>query len=83
MGTAIIYCSVGAFLSFTYWVNLKSEGTPVLSTIFLPSKLIVADSIYGSRSVTFAFLWHLILLIIAWALFFLVFKMIKILWEMK
>jgi hypothetical protein len=83
LGAAIIYCSFGAFLSFVYWNNIKAETLPVLSTIFLPSTLIVADSIQGSGSVTFALLWHIILLLIVWALSFLVFKMIKILWQMR
>jgi hypothetical protein len=82
LGTAIAYCSIGAFLSFNSWTNLKSESLKILEIIFLPSKLIATDSIYGTVSM-FALLWHLILLLIAWALFFLAFKLIRILREMK
>jgi len=83
LGLSIIYCSIGAFMSFNYWTDLNHKDIPVLSSVFLPSNLITADSIYVNGSITFAMLWHLILLLIVWALFYLVFKMVRILWLMR
>jgi hypothetical protein len=83
LGLALIYCSAGAILSLNYWTDLNREAIPSLNTLFLPSSLITADSIYGSGSLTFGLIWHVILLLIAWAVFYLAFKMIRILWQMR
>jgi hypothetical protein len=83
LGLALIYCSAGAIVSLNYWTDLNRQTDQTLNTIFLPSSLITADSIYGSGSLTFGVLWHFILLMITWAVFYLAFKMARILWQMR
>jgi hypothetical protein len=83
LGTAIVYCSIGAFLALTYLTNLKEEHSPLLKAIFFPSMLITFNTSDEKESAISPILWHFILLLITWALFYLVIKMIKILWEMR